>query len=79
MWKLFDKILLFIINFVKALRFSVLDYDDKLKVTKTPRQRAIIWTFVSVMSLAGVVILYIILRSIIEPLFNRIFIPNLQP
>ncbi len=77
MWKAFDRIQIFLINFVKALRFSVLDYDAKLQVTKTPGQRAVIWTFAAIISLFGAFAILLLIRSIVEPIFNHVFIPNL--
>lgn len=39
MWKAIDKIGLILINIFKALRFAAYDYDAKLRITKTNKQR----------------------------------------
>lgn len=70
MWKVIDKIGLFLQNFFTALKFALLDYDITLRRTKTDKQRIIIWvsTFIVTIGLGYVLLLILshYIRTIID-------------
>lgn len=71
MWKVLDKLGVLFVNFFQALKFAAFDYDAKLQITKTPKQRAMIWLGVAVVSIVGIFTVLMIFGSIIRPLLNR--------
>ncbi len=63
-WKFFKY---FFWQVYTATKFEILNYDSKLQMTKTPKQRFIIWSIIAVISLAIVFgILSLIGRFLVE-------------
>jgi hypothetical protein len=58
-----NAIKLFLWKLYKAVVFAVLDYDAQLQLTKTPRQRLIIWSAVTLISITGVIIIFLIIKT----------------
>lgn len=75
MWVFFDKLMLFLANFFNAVKFSAFDYDAKLQLTKTPRQRLIIWLFVIGITILVIYLLLTLLGVIIRPLLENVKMP----
>lgn len=75
MWVFFDKLLLFISNFFNAVKFSAFDYDAKLQLTKTPRQRVIIWSFVIAITMLVIYMFLVLLGVVIRPLLDTVKMP----
>ncbi len=71
MWKIIDQLGLLFVNFFNAVKFAAYDYDAKLKMSKTPRQRAIIWTVIVITTIVFVYLLLSLVGFIIKPLINR--------
>lgn len=71
MWKVLDKLGELFLNFFTALKYAVFDYDAKMQVTKTPKQRMLIWTAVGVLTFIAVFSALLILGSFIRPLINK--------
>lgn len=61
MWKIIDKIGLFLSNVFNAIKFAAFDYDVVLRRTKTPKQRLLIWIIIITVVL---LVLFIILSLI---------------
>ncbi len=61
MWTIFDFLKRFAIDLFHAVFFAAIEYDDKLKLTKTPRQRATIWIIIFVIA---AIFLYALLHGI---------------
>lgn len=59
MWTVINYIKRFVLDLVFSIRFAALEYDDKLRLTKTPRERLIIWIVILTISL---VVLYFVVR-----------------
>lgn len=71
MWKLFDKLQLFVIHFFKGLKFAAFEYDTQLQRTVTSQQRVVIWMKIII---AGIFIiaLFIFALRLIFSNFNNI-------
>lgn len=59
------------VNFFNAVKFAVLDYDSKLKLTKTPMQRFWIWTAVTLLTAIGVYTILLLIGSLVRPLLPK--------
>lgn len=71
MWKILDKLGVLFVNFFQALKFAAFDYDAKLKITKTPKQRAMIWFGVAFVTIVGIFTILMLIGSVVKPLINR--------
>jgi hypothetical protein len=71
MWKAIDQIGLLLVNIFNALKFAAFDYDAKLKITKTPRQRFIIWTTVTLLTIVGIFTILMLFGTVTRSLLNR--------
>lgn len=60
----------FFVQLFTAIKFAVINYDLKLQETKTPKQRALIWTAIGAVTL---LVLYIVLS-----LLGNLFLTLLQ-
>lgn len=65
MWIILDKVGYFFIKLFKATKFAVVDYDSKLKVNKSPRQRFFIWISVVGLAILFTIVLFIVLRDVV--------------
>lgn len=52
MWQILDFFKRFFYDLSHALFFAILDYNDRLKATKTLGEIILIWTFIIIISLA---------------------------
>ncbi len=71
MWKVIDQLGLLFVNFFNALKFAAYDYDARLKITKTPRERFIIWTTVIFLTMVGIFATLFLLGTITKSLLNK--------
>ncbi len=71
MWKIIDQIGLLLVNIFNALKFAAYDYDARLKITKTPRERLIIWTTVALLTLVGIFATLFLLGTVTKSLLNK--------
>jgi hypothetical protein len=77
MWKIIDKLGVFFVNFFTALKFAAFDYDARLRLTKTNRQRYIIWLTITAVTLVICYLLLFFLGQFIKNILkNR---PELIP
>jgi len=67
MWTVINFLKRFVLDLVWSIKFAAFEYDDKLRLTKTPRQRILIWIVILTISLAA---LYFVARSIAGMLFT---------
>ena len=61
-FKIVDAIKLFLWKLGKAITFAVLDYDAQLQTTKSPNERIMIWIIITVVSIIGILLLFLILN-----------------
>jgi len=61
MWTVFNFLKRFVIDLYHAVFFAAIEYDDKIKMTKTPGQRLTIWVIIFVIT---AVLLYALLHGI---------------
>jgi uncharacterized membrane protein YwzB len=66
MWTAIHFIVRFFQDLWHAAFFSALEYDDKLKLTKTPQQRFLIWFMVVVFIIIGCMVLIMFIRTAVE-------------
>ncbi len=71
MWKVIDKLGVLFLNFFTALKYAAYDYDAKLQITKTPKQRMMIWVEVGVVTIVGVLAILMMIGSVVKPFLNR--------
>ncbi len=67
-WKFFKY---FFTQLYTAIKFSIINYDSKLQMTKTPKQRVIFWTIAGLITLA---ILFVLLRLVGNFFINTVHI-----
>lgn len=70
MWKVIDKIGLFLQNIFTALKFAAFDYDVTLRRTKTDRQRLIIWSTIFTITIIVCYLFLIFLSHSIRTVIN---------
>lgn len=61
MWTVFDFLKRFLYDLYHAIFFAAVEYDDKLKMTKTQGQRLTIW---AIILLVALIALYALLHGI---------------
>lgn len=71
MWKVLGKLGELFLNFFTALKYAAYDYDAKLQITKTPKQRFLLWTAVVLLTFITILSVLLILGSFIRPFINR--------
>lgn len=71
MWKIIDKIGLFLQNIFTALKFAAFDYDATLRRTKTDKQRIIIWIFLFTVTVGFSYTLLLLLNYSIRIIINN--------
>lgn len=71
MWKIIDQLGLFFVNVFNALKFAAYDYDAKLKITKTPKQRFLIWFSVALLSLVSIYIFFSALVFLVKFILKK--------
>jgi hypothetical protein len=74
MWKLIDKIGLFLQNLFTALKFAVFDYDVTLRRTKTDKQRIIIWVSIFIVTVGLGYALLLLLSHYIRTVMDNRFL-----
>ncbi len=74
MWKIIDKIGLFLQNIFTALKFAAFDYDIILRRTKTNKQRIIIWVSIFTVTIGLGYVLLLLLSHYIRTIFNDHYI-----
>ena len=74
MWKLIDKIGLFLKNLFTALKFAVFDYDVTLRRTKTNKQRIIIWVLIFIVTVGLGYALLLLLSHYIRTVMDNRFL-----
>lgn len=61
MWTVFNFLKRFVFDLFHAIFFAAIEYDDKLKMTKTQGQRMTIWVIIFIIS---AILLYGLLHGI---------------
>lgn len=58
-FKVIEIVRAFVMRFLQAFSFAILEYDTKLQVNKTPKERFLIWTkiVISAIVIASLLIL----------------------
>lgn len=64
MWKLFDKLHIFVFHFFKGLKFAAVDYDAQLQRTVTTQQRVVIWMRIIFTGIMIIALFILVLRLI---------------
>lgn len=71
MWVFLDKLGLLIVNIFNALKFAAYDYDAKLKITKTPKQRFLIWSAVILLAFIFIFSILLIIGAFVKPILKK--------
>lgn len=71
MWKIIDKLWLFLQNIFSAFKFAAYDYDVVLQRTKTPRQRLIIWIVIATVIVFLIIVLLIFIGKFFQIIFKN--------
>ncbi len=66
MWTIIHFIVRFFQDLWHAAFFAAIEYDDQLKLTKTPSQRFFIWLMVGGMVLLGLIILVMLVHQALD-------------
>lgn len=74
MWKVLDKIGLFLQKFFTALKFAAFDYDVTLRRTKTNKQRIIIWISIFIVTVGLCYVLLFLLSHYIRTVRDNRFL-----
>ena len=74
MWKVIDKIGLFLQNLFTALKFAAFDYDVTLRRTKTPKERIIIWILIFSITIGLIYGSLLFLGYLIRSIANKRFV-----
>lgn len=75
MFVIFDKLIAFFVNIIKAIKFAAYDYDAKLRMTKTSQQRPIIWAVIFLIAILILILFIIVLRTIFRQIYLLIYTP----
>ncbi len=72
MWKVIDKFGLILVNIFKALKFAAYDYDAKMRLIKTDKQRIMTWIGVAFVSFILVLSIFMMIGSVISTFLNKV-------
>jgi lipopolysaccharide/colanic/teichoic acid biosynthesis glycosyltransferase len=78
MWTIIDKIGAFFIKLIQATKFAVLEYDSQLQMTKSPRQRLLIWLTVFLLVIVGIIFLIFVLNLLLDSFSHTFFFQKNQ-